>query len=269
MGYTKKTYETIDRVVRGMCMDLGEGLERYEQYLHWALEAHKDWHLDQAKEIKTMEIDLTDYKAAPLPDDFVDWTKIGIRCGNTILTFTHDENMPFAKDQDGDCEPDVDEDCPGFDVNSTEALQTLGSSEFSFSYYYYNLLNAKGQDQGKLYGMIAKDNFQGYFRINKEREEIQFRSRILNLKTIYLEYISNGYEPCGTSYVNPYAAKLLKLYAHWMRLKYNKLSARWEVVDAKEEYWAEFNRVQWRVFDLSVEDVLESWRDSFTLLPKI
>lgn len=268
MGYTKNTYDKIDNVVKGVCTDLGEGEERYVQYLHWALEAHKDWHLDQAKEIKTIELDLTSYKAAELPDDYVDWTKIGIRCGNTILTFTHDEDMPFAKDQDGDNVPDVDENCPNFDVTDFSLVESAGAGLNSFAYYYYNLLNSKGQDYGKIYGLTAKDNYQGYFRVNKEREEIQFRSNIINLTTIYLEYISNGYEPCGESLVHPYAAKLITLYVHWMRKKHNKLSARWEVQDAKTEYWQEFDRVQYRMFDLSVDDILEHWRDSYTQLPK-
>jgi len=160
MGYTKKTYETIDNIARGVCMDLGEGLERYEQYLHWALQAHKDWHLDQAKEIKTVEIDLTTYKAAPLPDDFVDWTKVGIRCGNTILTFAADNYMPFAKDQDGDCINDADEDCPSLDVSDYSVVEGAGTQQQGFAYYYYNTLNSKGQDLGKLFGLSAKDNYQ-------------------------------------------------------------------------------------------------------------
>ncbi len=269
MGYVKHTYDKIDDIVKGVGTDLGEGEERYEQYLHWALEAHKDWHLDQAKEIKTIEIDLTQWKSAVLPDDFVDWTKVGIRCGNTILTFTHDENMPFAKDSDGDNIPDLDKDCPKFDVTDYSVVESSGAGLNSFAYYYYNLLNDKGQDYGKLYGLTATDNYQGYFRLNKERQELQFRSRVVNLKSIYLEYISNGYNPCGESYVHPYAGKLISLYIHWMRKKHNKLSARWEILDAKTEYWDEFSRVQWRMFDLSTEDILESWRDSLTLLPLI
>jgi hypothetical protein len=267
MGYTKKTYETIDNIVKGVCMDLGEGEERYEQYLHWALEAHKDWHLDQAKEIKTVQIDLTPYKAAALPDDFVDWTKVGIKCGNTILTFAKDNYMPFPEDNDGDNVVDVDEDCPRFDVGDYSVVDANGYSLNSFSHYYYNTLNDKGQDTGNLFGLTAKDNYQGYFRLNKEREEIQFRSRILNLETIYLEYISNGYNPCGMSYVHPYAAKLINLYVHWMRKKHNRLSARWQIDDAKTDYWQEHDRVSGRMFDLTAEDILEAWRSAYSLLP--
>jgi hypothetical protein len=246
--YTKKTYETIDSIVRGVCMDLDEGLERYEQYLHWALQAHKDWHLDRAKEIKTVRLALTSYKAIELPEDFVDWTKVGIECGNTILTFTHDE------------------DCPSFDVNDYSILDS-GQVGQSFGYYYYNFINSKGQDTGKLFGLSAKDNYQGYFRLNRERAELQFRSKITNLQTIYLEYISNGYDPCGESFVNPMASNLIRLYVHWQRLKFSKNSARWQVADAKQEYVEELDLVGWRMFDLTTEDILESWREGFSLLP--
>ena len=264
MGYKKKTYDTIDNIVKGVCMDLGEGLERYEQYLHWALKAHKDWHLDAAKEVKSKIIEINSYKAAPLPDDFVDWTKVGIKCGNFILTFTHDDNMPFPIDSTGDYIPDEDKHC--IDVNDQSVVEALGSNAGGIGYYFYNL-NSKGQDLGRLYGLTAKDNYIGYFKVNKEREEIQFTTRITNLKKIYLEYISNGYEPCGESLVHPYVAELITLYIHWQRLKYSKTSQRWQILDAKENYWQEYDRVSARMFDLTVEDILDAWRDGYTQIP--
>jgi len=52
-----------------------------------------------------------------------------------------------------------------------------------------------------------------------------------------------------------------------MRKKHSKLSARWEVQDAKQDYWEEFSRVEYRMFDLTTEDILEAWREGFSLLP--
>lgn len=260
----KKVYETIDQVVRGVCKDLEEGLERYETYLHWALKAHKDWHLDQAKEVKTVLLDLNAYKAVDWPDDYVDWTKIGIKYGNQLLTFVHDDYMSFPLDSD-DTGNDPDLDADWEDV--TDILDSNLVSQDTGGYYFYNNISPHGEDPGRLFGLTAKDNYLGYFRINREREQIQLRSRVSNLTTIYLEYIANGYNPCGESFVHPYAAHLISLFVHWQRLKHKRPYNRGQVQDAKDDYWQEYDRVCSRMFDLTVEDILECSRSGYTLLP--
>lgn len=253
-SYKKKTYETIDNVVKSVCMDLGEGEERYEQYLHWALKESKNWYLDFAKEICTRLLPVNSYLAVDLPEDYVDWTKVGLKAGNQILTFVHDDFMSFPTDNDLDCIPDKDEDLMPDDTDA--------------GYYYYNLLNDKGQDLGKLWGLSVKDNFQGYFRINEAREQIQFRTKMASMDQIYLEYISNGYDPCGLSYVHPYVSQLIELYIHWQRLKHQgKNAIKWQVDNAKNDYWVEFDKVQSRYLNMTAEDYLDVFREGFILTP--
>lgn len=262
----KHVYETIDSIVGGVCKDYEEGLERYEQYLHWALKAHKDWRMDQAKEVKTALITLNAYKAIDWPVDYIDWTKVGVKCGNQILTFVNDDWMSFPFDStDVGTEPDLDPEC--IDVTDTQDLLSNGYAIDGQGYYYYNLFNEKGQALGKLYGLTSKDNYLGYFRINREREQIQFRSRFTNLKQIYLEYISNGYSPCAETLVHPYAAGLIALFVHWQRAKFTRPYPRGQVIEHKQDYWEEFDRVNGRQFNLTVEDILDVSRDGYTLTP--
>ncbi len=260
----KAVYDTINNVVKGVCLDLLEGEERYEQYLHWALKAHRDWHMDQAKEVKTVICQLNSYKAIDWPVDYIDWTKVGIKCGNQILTFVNDDFMSFPIDSDADLVPDEDAEC----IDVTDTADVLGSSIAGQGYYYYNTLNEKGQDLGKLWGLTAKDNFLGYFRVNTERQQIQFRSRFTGLTEIYLEHISSGYNPCEETLVHPYAAQLISLFIHWQRVKFKRPYIRGEVNDAKLNYWEEFERVNGRQFDLTVEDILDVSRSGYSLIPK-
>ena len=262
----KSVYATIDQITRGICHELGEGVERYEQYLHWALKAHGDWHMDQAREVKTVICELNSYKAIAWPVDYVDWTKVGIKCNNQILTFVNDDFMSFPMDKDADNVPDVDPEC--VEITDETDITTNGWAINGQGYYYYNLFNEKGQDQGKLWGLTAKDNYMGYFRVNSEREEIQFRSRFTNLTQVYLEYISDGYEPCKETLVHPYAASLIAYFVHWQRLKHTKPYIRGQVNDAKGDYWEEHDRVNGRQFNLTVEDILDAHRDGYYLIPR-
>jgi len=254
MGFKKKTYESIDNIVKGVCVDMGEGEERYEQYLHWALKEAKNWYLDFAREVKTIELPINDYLAVDLPDDYVDWTKIGIKSGNQILTFAHDTYMAQPQDTDSDNVPNKD-------------IDLVPDSSEEDGNYFYNVINSHGENTGRMWGQSAKDNYLGYFKIDLEREQIQLRTKISSLKTIYLEFISNGYEACGQGYVHPYVSQLIELFIHWKRLKHNKYSASWQVRDARDDYEREFYRVQNRYSDLGVEDVLEVWREGYSLTP--
>jgi len=89
-----------------------------------------------------------------------------------------------------------------------------------------------------------------------------------SMDQIYLEYISNGYDPCGLSYVHPYVSQLIELYIHWQRLKHQgKNAIKWQVDNAKNDYWVEFDKVQSRYLNMTAEDYLDVFREGFILTP--
>ena len=48
-----------------------------------------------------------------------------------------------------------------------------------------------------------------------------------------------------------------------MDAKFHKNTPRSHVQEAKNDYFEEYERVGWRMFDLTVEDVLEVSREAF------
>jgi hypothetical protein len=250
MATGNNTYQTIDQCVNSALMDINEDQSRYEQFLHWALEAAKDWHMDQAKEVKTVELTMSETKTVDLPSDFVDWVKVGIKCGNVIKTFVHDEKLTFHHECiDGKVVPN--EECS--DVN----LWDFDTSNIEYPFWNFNGTNYP------IMGLAYQSNGLGYFRYHRECNELQFRTVVPANAKIILEYISDGWDPTRKTLIHPYAAKLIKLYIHWMRLKYNTNVPRALAQEAKQEYWDEFDRVQYRMFDLTIEDILEVSRQSF------
>lgn len=247
---------TLDSVVRSALMDVDAGMERYEKFRHWAIEGFRDFHYDLAQEIKTAKLELTAWKSVELPIDYVDFVMIGVVINDTIRVFTQDNRIPIHhEDEDGYPE----------DIASLETLpETVDTSNLPETLEFWNGGNTS---TGQLYGLVAKSNGNGYYKFNPQRREIQFSPSIKSGTEIYLEYISDGYDPCEKTVVNIYAAKLLKLYIHWQRHEFTKSSTQADKERAKDNYWKEFYRVQSRLNPLTVEDVLECAREGYKLTP--
>ena len=242
---------TLDSIVRSALMDLGENESRYEQFRHFAIAGYREFHWDLAQEIKTAKLELTAWKACQLPIDYVDWVKIGyVNSAGAIVLFTHDDRIPIHHD---------DEDGYPESITSTETLPepSTTTSEQQLPLW----------DSGGLFGLVAKSNGAGYYKFNPQRREIQFAPSIKSDTVVYLEYISDGVNPCEKTVVNLMAAKLIQLYIHWQRVKFAKSSNLGQIAMAKKDYEVEYNRVQDRLNKITVEDVLECARNGYRLTP--
>lgn len=250
----QRGFVTLDSIVRSALMDIGESMHRYEQFKHWAVEAYRDFHFDLSQEVKTAYLPLTAWKAVELPVDYVDFVMIGVNINGDIRVFTNDDRIALPDEAIIDGDPDDAEE--GGDLPLTNTTERV---------YFYNV-NSRGEDAGQLYGLLAKNNGVGYYKMNKERREIQFSPHVNGDTTIYLEYISDGINPCEKTVVNIYAAKLIKLYIHWQRHSFAKSSTHADKREAKDNYWNEFYKVQNRIQKVTVADVLEVARDGYRLV---
>lgn len=247
MAIERDKWGTVLEAAQSALMDIGEDNSRIMQFVHWGLEGARDWHMDMSRSVKTKVLTMTDYKAIKTPSDYVDWVKVGVKCGGIIKTFTHDNNIALHHDiVDG--KKIENKDCQDVDI------WDLATTDTMVPFY--------GADE-PIFGLAYKDNGLGYFNEHHEAGEIQFRTKIPKTAKIILEYVSDGWEPNKTTLLHPYAFKLITLYIHWMNLKHNKSNPRSHVQEAKNEYWDEFDRVSWRMFSITLEDVLEVQREAF------
>jgi len=242
---------SIDSIVRSALMDINESMSRYEQFKHWSLEGYRKFHFSIAKEIKTVKLPLTAWKAIQLPIDFVDWAMIGVVVNNKIEVMTNDNRISLYHPDEDPLDGDPDDRTAPTDEQST--------------YYFYNT-TSRGEDAGQLYGLTVKDNGQGYFKMNKERREIQLSPHVDGDTEIYLEYIADSYDPCEKTMVNVLAARLIKLFIHWQRHEFAKSSTGMEKERAKDMYEKELYKVQSRLSELTVADVLEAAKDGYRLI---
>lgn len=258
-----KTYRTIKQIVSSSLLQNQESDNKREQMTEFALKYFDEVQFKHGVDIKTTQLNLKPWKAIQLPDDCVDWVCIGIQCGELIKTFVNAPYAPaflFTNDDDG-----VPQANQPIDYSSAN-LETMDLSTNVIPFFNVSPL---GEDPGRLFGLMVKDNGLGYFSENKNKDvaEIQFKGNIdLNTK-IYLQYLTDGMNPSGETVVHPYFANWIIAGVDMERCKTNK-----DVAWRFEAAVAEFNRQTMNVLDYiwewSTEDVVELLKSGYGNYPK-
>lgn len=251
-------YASLDSIVNSVIADLDEGsTHNYDKYLHWALEALQDFHMDSAQEVKTVMLPMNDYNAIDFPKDYVDWCKIGIAIGDKVKTFGVNDNIATYMDKD-ECGNPIKN-----SIGDCNSLPDNCSDGFG-GYWFNNYINDHGEVLGRFFGIGGGSSGLGYYTVNKQSRQIQFDS-VVRRTNAYMEYIGTGFNPCETTVVNQYAKKLLKLYIHWHRCKFKFGRISGETREAKQEYNDEYRLVRARLNDLTPEKIIELTRKNYKL----
>lgn len=251
-------FNTISAIVEQCLNDMGENsMNRYQQFLSWALWGLREWHLDSARSVKTRKITMTPYKAIDLPEDYVDWTKVGIQIGDYVKTLGVNDDMPRLNKFD---------ECGNELANNTSGLllHPNGTNLDNYGGYYFT-----GYNGTKVFAHGGGINYKGYFTEIKERRQIQFTSEVPTVE-IYLEYISDGFDPNSETLVHPYVADAIKKYIHFERVNNNDKIALSQKQDKERQYEQAVVKARIRNFmsDFTPKDVLNSTRKYYRLSQK-
>lgn len=260
-----ESYVTIDHIVRtALAVQGEETLHKYQRYLIFALQAAKDFYMDSAQDVKTIELTMNDIKQVELPLDFVDWVKVGVICGNQIKVFGVCDTLPILTEKDS-CGNLKAYDNSGCDVNG------YPTDYFNYGgYYFLNYTNSYGEVIGGLYGVGGGYTDTNYFRVLRNQGTngiIQFSSEV-NTKPVYLEYITNGFNPKQESVINSYAERAIENYIHWKVSAFKNGAASGDAQAKEELYYTELLKARRRIMDLTPRDILEISRKYYTQAPK-
>lgn len=236
--------------------DLGEGSHRAEQFLMWAVDLYRQLRMDVMGDIKTVRLPMTAWKSVILPEDCVDFIFIGIPNGQQLMTFTKKQLLTR------DCSCDEDE--------PTDAVYTNVDVDGE-GVQYYNLTDF-GEDAGKLFGLLVKDNGLGYFTPNPMARvnEIQLSTHVASGTLITLMYLSTLFDPTIDSVVHPYAEDFIRKGIHYLNLKHRRSSGnrsitRDMILDSKKEMDDELCLLAERRSDMGVDDIIEAARSGIQL----
>lgn len=239
-------YTTISQIVENFMIQRGE--DDYTKYAergqirHWALMGYRELQSDILGEIKQVELPLTSNPYVDFPDDYLDYTFIGVKGEDCrIHPLGQRENMYF-----GSCVP-----------SATSAISSI-------PWVYYG--TGVGQNYGIPTGRNA-NNPRGMYRVDKENNRLELSSQI-DGDAIVLEYIADASLNADPT-VHKYAEMALYSYIYH-RIVSRKVSVPAnEKERARREYITEKKLARRRLAAVTTEEILEALRTSVKQAPKL
>lgn len=238
----------IDEIVRSALLTCSKPIHYYMEFLHYGLKGVKEVNYDSPVNIKTLRRDIDDNNEITLPDDYVDYVKVGFEKGHHVLPLVEKDtfNRLMNLDSDGNQVP----------YSSPDLEADL---MYADAYYYASHGNEKGEHVGRHFG--HKSTYKGAFKVITERNKIVFDPAV-KVKTIILEYISTGIgeETNSRTSVPGYVAEAIERYILWRYYENQPKVPMNQKMMAREEWIQAHKRYRSRKYQLSKEDVLRSLR---------
>ena len=235
---------------------------------NYALRGIREMGFDIQKRIKSLKLSVnTSNDTVELPDDFVDYTKIGIIGGDGLIyVFAENKNqaapMKYKTDAAGN---KIDSDSDGVydrldaknDVGSRASLSDFESYTFRNFLYEGNI--------GRAYG-IGGGKYSGEFKINTEQNRIELYSTA-GYSEIVIEYIADEARSTNPS-IHVYAENALRSYIYYRLVERKSNVPNVEKSRARQEYYNERRLANARIKSFTKEEALKTIRKNYKQSPK-
>lgn len=257
---------TVSEVVNDFLLTLSEDdyVSNVQDYhVHQlALRGIREMGFDVMKRVKSLSIAVSDNNTVSLPDDFVDFLRVGVAGANgAIHVLKENKNINIAQelitdsfgntlDHDGDGIADVKN-------RSTQGTNT-GASGTNSTYLYES---STGRQYGAGGGQGA-----GYFRMNYEQNRIELNSEV-GVSDLIIEYIADEARSNNPS-VHLYAEEALRQYIYYKLVQRKSNVPASEKQMARTNYYNELRIAKARMNSFSKEEALNVIRKNFKQSPK-
>lgn len=260
------TYRPLSELVDEALLDSGDGIAWKERYMRFAIKYAEEIFSDGwCPNVVTIELAIKPWKAIELPVDCYDWLLVGVRNGHDVMTFVHDRSIAVIHDKDAtgtkiaNAEPNY---LDGFVPDPT-----LSDTVVPF----YNLsasISPNGEDAGRLFGLMVKDNGLGYVtqNVNKDVNELQFRFNLAAQTKAYLMYITSGFSPDGETMIPPDYAEYIITGIH--RERQSKARDKSGLAWTEKEFNRQFYRMLDKKWTYSTDDIVEYIKSGYGTYPK-
>lgn len=233
-----------------------------------ALRGARSFGFDMMRRVKSLNLPVnTDLMCVDLPDDFVDWVKIG-HVGSDGLIYVFGENknisssMRYVLDNTGQA---VDSDGDGVNdrVEDKQTSQSYANLDGTGNFIFRNYMLQDGI--GSLYG-VGGGQYSGEFRINHELNRIEI-STAMSLDEIIVEYIADEALSTDPS-VHVYTEEALRAYIYFHIVKTKSGVPSVEKERARREMFNEQRLANSRMKSFTKEEALRVIRKNFKQSPK-
>jgi hypothetical protein len=243
-----------------------------------ALRGIREMGFDLSKVIRSVKITVDSTNdTVELPDDFVDWCKVGV-VGSDGIVYVLGENKNInysqayanasgtkvgnaasATDSDGDGVFDrIDSKgaTTGATANSNDLTQ--GFDSYVFRNYVYGASNG-------LYG-IGGGHLEGGFRFNLDQNRIELESNE-SISEVVIEYVADEARSKNPS-IHVYAEEALMSYMYYKIIERKSSVPANEKARARQEYYNERRKANARIKSFTKEEALKTIRKNYKQSPK-
>lgn len=236
---------------------------------NFALRGLRELGFDMLKVIRSLKLTVdTSNNTAALPDDYVDWSKVGVVGGDGLVyVLGENKNINYSQkystvsnmtyDSDGDGLFEREDDKTGSDAGGATSTNAFGN--YIFRNYFY------GGNIGQLYG-VGGGRYQGEFRINLDQNRIEIGSNT-GVSEIVVEYVADEARSSNPQ-VHVYAEEALMSYIYYKLIERKAAVPYNEKARARQEYYNERRKANARMKSFTKEEALKTIRKNYKQAPK-
>lgn len=246
------TLYTLDNIVRGALAEKGYPMHFYLQYLTYGVDALRELNFDVLQNLKSVRLPVNSYRAAILPNDYVDYVRVGNEIGQYIYPWG-EKRESFNRLNKFDSQGNK------VSYGDIEAQNGILPNNWE-GFWYTNYVNDKGEHLGRIFN--NRPAFRESFSIIRERGEIQLDTSYEG-KEIVMDYISDGTSVNASTSIHPYAYATIKAYIFWKQKEHNRSYGLGERQVAKDEYYNQLRILRARMNSIDVNDIRRSLQASY------
>ena len=235
---------------------------------NYALRGIREMGFDIQKRIKSLKLSVnTTNDTVELPDDYVDYTKIGIIGGDGLIyVVAENKNQSAPRNYKTDAAGNnIDSNSDGvFDRVDAKDVGASRASLSDFESYTFRNFLYEG-NIGRAYG-IGGGKYSGEFRINNEQNRIELFSTA-GYSEIVIEYIADEARSTNPS-IHIYAENALRSYIYYRLVERKANVPSREKMRARQEYYNERRLANARIKSFTKEEALKTIRKNYKQSPK-
>jgi len=270
-------YTSINEVVNDfiLSIDSDDHVGSVPDYVirSYALRGIRDLGFDLSKVIRSIKLLVKSNNTVDLPEDYVDWTKVGVVSGGGIVyVLGENKNINYSQsyvydslgnkadyDNDGlydrvDSKTATNSGSPSADSSIQDGLES-----YIFRNYVYD------NDYGGLYG-IGGGHLYGEFRVNLDQNRIEIGDDN-DISEVVLEYIADEARSTNPR-VHIYAEEALRAYIYYKMVERKSSVPANEKARARQEYYNERRLANARMKSFTKDELLRTIRKNFKQAPK-
>lgn len=268
-------YTPIASVVHSTLLGLNLPIHYYVQLLNYALDCLHELMMDSSGYMparKSVKLTVNEFSELQLPDDFIDLIRIGPPAGQWVQRMYQSQMLNRLANEAGDELILVDYFTSGLMDNLDRLLVIILQAQVAYSDnlaggYSDKCFLASLSCRGGHFGVGSLGETHGV-QVIPERGIIQLSGAYKAGQSIIVDYL--GFDVAGWhTMVSPYATKAIKEYIIWRYKEWSRQYSRFEVDQARRQFYADLRIYRGRINRLDKPTILKLLRKYQRLAPNI